>query len=119
MLCFVLEDMTALRIFNVEDEAAFATTVQTTKVYAAGVTWRSNRDSIYAIHTCEQGIATIRRAEHALSKSVPQLWVVSRDGLDEELVGDGEALNDELNDGTFVQRLQRAGIPFLSQENYW
>jgi hypothetical protein len=54
-----------------------------------------------------------------LSKSVPQLWVVSRDGLDEELVGDGEALNDELNDGTFVQRLQRAGIPFLSQENYW
>ena len=78
-----------------------------------------DRDSIYAIYTCEQGIATIRRAEHALSKSVPQLWVVSRDGLDEELVGDGEALNDELNDGTFVQRLQRAGIPFLSQENYW
>ena len=78
-----------------------------------------DRDSIYAIYTCEQGIATIRRAEHALSKSVPQLWVVSRDGLDEELVGDGEALNDELNNGAFVQRLQRAGIPFLSQENYW
>jgi hypothetical protein len=34
MLCFVLEDMTALRIFNVEDEAAFATTVHTPKVSA-------------------------------------------------------------------------------------
>ena len=30
----MLEDMTALRIFNVEDEAAFAATVQTPNVSA-------------------------------------------------------------------------------------
>ena len=36
-----------------------------------------------------------------------------------ELVGGADSLNEELSNGKIFERLQLAGIPTLSQENYW
>jgi len=60
-----------------------------------------------------------RRAYHAQENTVPQLWIVHGDGTQEELVGGTEAVNDEMSNGRLVERLERACIPYLSQENYW
>ena len=84
MLCFVLEEMETLKEFNVEDDAAC-------------------RDA---------GIEVLERAQHAKSSMVPQLWVIG--SMYEELVGNADSLNEELDSGQFVRRLERAGIAHLS-----
>ena len=88
MLCFALEDMTHLKEYDVEDDAACG----------------------------RAGGEVLRRAEHAQEHGVPQLWVVGGDGRGDELVGNHERLNEELDSGRFIERLQRAGIPHLSLE---
>ena len=85
MLCFVVEDIKTLREVNVED--------------AAGLQQESS-----AVQT---------RVAHATSHAVPQLWLVSADGATEELIGDTEALNQQLSNGALIERLQRFGIPHL------
>lgn len=92
MLCFVLEDMESLRVFNVEDEA-----------------------------TAHMSLSpeVQRRVQHAQDRSVPELWVVHGHG--EELIGGVEALNEELTSRKLFERLDSAGVKYLSPDvdDYW
>jgi glutaredoxin len=84
MLCFALEDVrSTLREVNVEDEA-----------------------------TLQKESSALQIAARAV-RTIPELWLVSADGKQEELIGDSEALNRLMSEGSLAQRLESFGIPHL------
>jgi len=84
MLCFAVEDVrSTLREVNVEDEAAL-----------------------------QKESSAVQLAARA-ARTIPELWLVSADGTKEELIGDSEALNQLMSDGSLAQRLERFAIPHL------
>ena len=87
----MLEDMADLKEFDVEDEAAHMSLTPEVQ----------------------------RRVQHAQDRSVPELWLVH--GHTEELIGGVEELNGELASRKLFDRLDSAGVKYLSPDvdDYW